>query len=435
MKVIRKHLLPDAGAWVLIVMLLLVQAAGATPQAQPAKPEAPTQTLISYQGMLNDQDGDPVNATVTMTFALYDASSGGNLKWGTETQAVQVADGLFHVLLGSVTPVNPDNLVASDLWLDIKVNNEQLTPRERIASVPHAVQADSLAPGDVQVSGRLILGDANGDPYPGAWIGMVDWLGDSKSWLHIGGIVGNDGVRRAACFATNHYFSGNVGIGVMSPTEQLQVGGNATVSGNLTAGGSLAVYGNGFFGEATYSEGAMNLQSIAVPLTFKESDTSGQGSLWRVPLDETRLRFDSSDNGVDFTSYHTPLWLYKDGSVGCGAITENNLQTAEERAAGRSDRFEQGDVPCWGIDRLEKCATPSDPLVQAVADKSGRPIVIGAEVIKVIGPVKRGDYLVASETPGYAQSTESPVLGTVIAQALEDFGGTQGLIRAMIRKV
>jgi hypothetical protein len=84
---------------------------------------------------------------------------------------------------------------------------------------------------------------------------------------------------------------------------------------------------------------------------------------------------------------------------------------------------------------LELCAQIGDPLVQAVADKSGRPIVIGAEPVKVIGPVEKGDFLVASDVPGYAMAAKSPAFGTVIAQALEDFVGDQGIIKAMIRKM
>jgi hypothetical protein len=38
--------------------------------------------------------------------------------------------------------------------------------------------------------------------------------------------------------------------------------------------------------------------------------------------------------------------------------------------------------------------------VQAVADANGKPIVIGAEVIKVLGLVQRGDMLAASEVLG-----------------------------------
>ena len=51
--------------------------------------------------------------------------------------------------------------------------------------------------------------------------------------------------------------------------------------------------------------------------------------------DGTHLRFDASQNGLDFTDSRTPLTLYPNGTIGCGALTENNLQTAEERAGRR----------------------------------------------------------------------------------------------------
>ena len=65
----------------------------------------------------------------------------------------------------------------------------------------------------------------------------------------------------------------------------------------------------------------------------------------------------------------------------------------------------------------------------------GRPIVIGAEPVKVVGPVKRGDYLVASAVPGYAMAADQPTFGIVIAQALEGFEGEKGTVKAMIRKL
>jgi len=77
----------------------------------------------------------------------------------------------------------------------------------------------------------------------------------------------------------------------------------------------------------------------------------------------------------------------------------------------------------------------NDPLVQAVADRDGKPIVMGAEVIKVIGPVQEGDYLVTSDVPGYAIAARNPTFGVVIAQALESFAGEKGIIKAMIRKM
>lgn len=117
-----------------------------------------------------------------------------------------------------------------------------------------------------------------------------------------------------------------------------------------------------------------------------------------------------------------------------GAMIEANLQTPAELAAERIARFSEGDVLCWDNNRLELCVQPGDPLVQAVADENGKPIVIGAEIIKVLGPVQRGDLLVASDVPGYAMAEANPATGAVIAQALADFAGERGVVKAMVRK-
>jgi len=69
--------------------------------------------LLNYQGRLTDPSGNPKNGTFTMEFAVYHAETGGNqLPPGTpwsETQNVTVTDGVFNVLLGSVTAL-PANL-------------------------------------------------------------------------------------------------------------------------------------------------------------------------------------------------------------------------------------------------------------------------------------------------------------------------------------
>jgi len=141
-------------------------------------------------------------------------------------------------------------------------------------------------------------------------------------------------------------------------------------------------------------------------------------------VDPHRLLLRVNDDG--------DLWVR--GSVTHGALIESNLQTAEEVAADRIERFSEGDVLCWTVDRLELCDQMGDTSVQAVADKNGKPIVLGAEFVNVLGPVQSNDLLVASNTPGYAIVDNNPRPGAVIAQALEPFGGDRGTIRAMIRK-
>ncbi len=69
---------------------------------------APAQEIpprINYQGQLTNENGDPIdNASVTMQFSLYDAATGGTKQWpaGTENHTVNVSDGLFNVILGSI---------------------------------------------------------------------------------------------------------------------------------------------------------------------------------------------------------------------------------------------------------------------------------------------------------------------------------------------
>ena len=131
--------------------------------------------------------------------------------------------------------------------------------------------------------------------------------------------------------------------------------------------------------------------------------------------------------------------IYSGGGIQAGTLIAANLQSAEELASERISRFSQGDLLCWDAQtsRLEKCASLASPLVVAVADESGKPIVLGAEPVKVLGPVQPGDLLVASDTPGYAVAwsqvgTGSPPVGVVIAKALEGFSGERGMVKAMI---
>ena len=143
------------------------------------------------------------------------------------------------------------------------------------------------------------------------------------------------------------------------------------------------------------------------------------------------VHFGGGNEGADVSINPNGIDLHGNSIANCGALVEANLQTPEEIEAGRIERFEQGDLLCWSDEaqQLTYVGAVSDPLVMAVADSEGRPIVIGAEPVKVLGQVQTGDYLVASDIPGYAMATSTPTFGTVIAQALETstaIGSDQG---------
>ncbi|MCK4271626.1 hypothetical protein KAX22_03190, partial [bacterium] len=59
---------------------------------------------LNYQGYLVDAaDSVAVNATLGMTFRLFDSETKGAELWFEAHPAVDVSNGLFQVLLGSVT--------------------------------------------------------------------------------------------------------------------------------------------------------------------------------------------------------------------------------------------------------------------------------------------------------------------------------------------
>lgn len=97
--------------------------------------------LINYQGRITDSSGTPLNGSYNLTFRIYDAETAGNLLWEETHSGALIQKGIFGVLLGSVTNLN----LAFDkpYFLEIKVNNEVMSPRQRIASVGYAIRAET----------------------------------------------------------------------------------------------------------------------------------------------------------------------------------------------------------------------------------------------------------------------------------------------------
>lgn len=96
--------------------------------------------LINYQGRLTDSSGVPLNGTYELTFRIYDAESAGNLLWQETHSAVLIQKGIFSIMLGSVTSM--DLPFDKAYFLEIKVGNEVMSPRQRITSAGYAIKAE-----------------------------------------------------------------------------------------------------------------------------------------------------------------------------------------------------------------------------------------------------------------------------------------------------
>jgi len=106
--------------------------------------------LVNYQGLLTDENG-PVNGSVTsVSFELFLTSTGGQRVWGETHATIDVADGIFNVLLGSGTPfsgsppINGVDFTAGELWLQISIERVPMSSRQRITGVFHAFSSDTL---------------------------------------------------------------------------------------------------------------------------------------------------------------------------------------------------------------------------------------------------------------------------------------------------
>jgi hypothetical protein len=96
--------------------------------------------LLNYQGRLTDASGAPRTGSYAMTFRLYDAETAGTLKWEELQNTVVVDKGLFNIQLGAVTALT----LAFDIpyYLEIKVGDEVLTPRQKVTASGYALRAE-----------------------------------------------------------------------------------------------------------------------------------------------------------------------------------------------------------------------------------------------------------------------------------------------------
>ena len=94
--------------------------------------------VINYQGKLTNTDGTGVNGALPMVFRLFTSEEGGYPIW-EETDTVSVTNGLFSVFLGNAVPF-PDTVdFHTQYWLEVEVNGETMSPRERLVSAPYAL--------------------------------------------------------------------------------------------------------------------------------------------------------------------------------------------------------------------------------------------------------------------------------------------------------
>lgn len=111
---------------------------------------------VTHQGRLFDDMGDPVSDTLDVTFAIYDASSGGTELW-SETISVDFVDGYYSARLGETNSLGAI-LDGTDKYMGVSIDgDDEMSPRSLVGSVPYA----------------MVANDVNGDIHPTSIVGST----------------------------------------------------------------------------------------------------------------------------------------------------------------------------------------------------------------------------------------------------------------------
>ncbi len=275
--------------------------------------------MFNYQGRLMDDAGDPLDDTVSLQFGIYADTGAATQLWIETHSSVPVSDGLFKVLLGSVTPVPNSVFDGSVRYLGIRVNSGTvMRPLTPVVGTPYSFRAlysDTAAYALNAPSGT------NGWTQTGNYIYPVD-VNDS------------------------------VGIGTNSPDAPLEVNGpmHAIIgesSGSGTAAGVLGLNSSDGFGVMGATNNGRGVFGVS---------TSGYGGYFYGPKNcffgnlgigtdtpEELLHIYTDNSGatsfLKIQSAHASNW----GEAGLRIETPQNLWHL------RMDDDENGQVPDGGL--------------------------------------------------------------------------------------
>lgn len=465
---------------VVVVASALLLAVGLGPQAigtaralPPVQEPGPTGAAIPYPGQLTDEAGQAVaDGAYDFTFALYGSETGGEPLWTETQEGVAVQGGAFTALLGSVAPIPKEVLEGGARWLAVGVRGPgeseftTLVPRQQL-SVAALASPSSPSAGPACAHDHL----------------YESWVGSNAAYtFRVQNTGAGDAIRGSAnttdpTYAGVYgYNAGNGGSGVYGNSASSGSGvygksvSGAGVNGTSTSG--AGVYGMSTSGAGVHAVSSGNYAEHAALRAGNSNTTSGVAAWFYNNSGWPTVEFDQGGSG-------RVLDLQNNGTgTGDGSgdfIAAFNLNTELRfRVGGKGDVWthdgyytlsgdfaemlpavpgvEPGDVLAIGLDgQLTRSTQAYQASVMGVystqpgfvggqAAEGEIPgaiplAVVGVAPVKVSaenGPIRPGDLLVASSTPGHAMKAgPNPPQGTVIGKALEGLDEGTGVIKML----
>lgn len=199
----------------LLLIFLTVTMAGA--QNIPGR--------MNFQAVLTDTEGTPLSGTLDITFAIFDAPTGGTLLWSEQQTGISISDeGVLNVQLGNVNAIALAVFGGGTRYLEMTIAGDTpMSPRSPLVTVPYAfiaakstsidgatgggilgsmdisdglvvggiLRTSGFKLGDATVPGHVLTVDDNG---VGTWQAPASWGADA--WL----LLGNAGTSVANNF-------------------------------------------------------------------------------------------------------------------------------------------------------------------------------------------------------------------------------------------
>ena len=260
-----------------VVFLSAVVALGALITIGSASARGGVPDSVNYQGVLKTSVGSPVpDGSYSVTFNIYDVTSGPNPPLWTETKSVTTVGGLFTTFLGSVTALPSSVFSGPKRFLGITVNPDpEMTPRVALVTVPYSFRVETVdgsaggaISGDVTVS----AGNLNLDPST-ATAGNI--LKGGALFIHSSG-------------TDNTFIGTDAGNLTMTGTSNTASGFQALYSNTTghynTAGGFQALYSNTTgisntaSGQGALASNTSGNDNTACGVSALLNDTSGQNN-------------------------------------------------------------------------------------------------------------------------------------------------------------
>lgn len=313
--------------------------------------------VLSFQGRLTNTADSPIVGATNMSFKLFDDPSAGTQLWDSNTCSIDPdQDGIFTANLGAGAGggadtencgAEIDNSVFSEnsnVWLQVTIGAETLTPRQPIQTVAYALNAETLQgyPASASaVENTVLVMDNSGDVVLGSSSPTLRATGDSFTVegkaLTLQSTSGS-GTDLTLTGDANIVLNTN-GTGVIAAQDYLAAPG-ATLSASYAGGRALTLRG----GPSATADIMQWLNSggsvlgrissggqIAVGNITPEQDLTVANNLQLGTTDGTRyLYFDNgtSDNaGIRYDSATDKMQFSNDGTTwsdmdsGVGAVT------------------------------------------------------------------------------------------------------------------